>query len=139
MRACEVSASEINETAVVRTVSASNDCDGCLHVGARCPLWHLSAGRGQWPLLVGVLTDESGQDFHHRWVVSRGVAGDPLQGVDAADPHVEFVGAELFDRFGVAVGHLALLGDLKGSPSHPVVLGGKDQRPSSENARAECQ
>jgi hypothetical protein len=41
---------------------------------------------------------------------------DSLQGVGAADPYVELVGAELFDRLGVAVGHLALLGQLMGAP-----------------------
>ena len=66
----------------------------------------------QWPLLAGVLADERGQDLYDGRMVSGGVAGDALQGVDAADPHVELVGAELLDRLGVAVGHLPLLGQL---------------------------
>ena len=37
-------------------------------------------------------------------------AGHALQGVDAADAHVELVRAELLDGLGVTAGHLSLLG-----------------------------
>ena len=43
-------------------------------------------------------------------VVLCGVAGDALQGVDAANAHVKLVGAELLDRLRVAVGHLPFAG-----------------------------
>jgi hypothetical protein len=49
-------------------------------------------------------------------MISGGVAGDALQGIDASDAHVELVGAELLDCFGVAVGDLALLGQLERLP-----------------------
>jgi hypothetical protein len=57
---------------------------------------------------------DSGQDFHHRGVISGGVAGYSFQGVDGADAHVGLFGAKVLDRLGVAVGHLPLLSELDG-------------------------
>jgi hypothetical protein len=79
-----------------------------------------------------VFTDECGQNLHHGRVVSCGVAGDALQCEDAADTHVELIGAELLDCFGVAVGHLPFAGQSE-------VPRGEDQGRSSEQARAKCQ
>jgi hypothetical protein len=36
-----------------------------------------------------------------------GVAHQSLEGVEAAEPHLDLVGAELFDGLGVAIGELA--------------------------------
>jgi hypothetical protein len=113
VRAGKRGCAEVNCLAVASVLSAGNDRDGCLHLGARCPLWRLSAGFGHWPLLAGVLADERGQDFDHRRVVAGRVAGNAFQRVDAANAHVKLVGAELLDRLGVAVGHMPLLGQLK--------------------------
>ena len=63
-----------------------------------------------WPGLAGVLADEGGQHLHDGGVVPGGITADPLEGVDAADAHVELVRAELLDGLGVAVGHLPLAG-----------------------------
>src|SRR5271166_2801892 len=49
-----------------------------------------------------MLADERGEHLYHGRVVSRGVAGDALQGVDAADAYVELVRAELLDGLRVA-------------------------------------
>jgi len=38
-----------------------------------------------------MFADERGEHLHHDRVVPGRVAGDALQGVDAADAHVEFV------------------------------------------------
>ena len=43
-------------------------------------------------------------------MVSGGIAGDALQCVDAADPHVQFFGAKLLDRFGISIGYLTFAG-----------------------------
>jgi hypothetical protein len=40
-------------------------------------------------------------------MVSRGIVGDALQGVDAADGHIDGGGAELLDRLAVTVGDLS--------------------------------
>jgi len=56
------------------------------------------------------------EHLHHGQVVSRGVAGDAFDGVDAADAHVELVPAELLDGLGIAVGHLPLLSQLERAP-----------------------
>jgi hypothetical protein len=37
--------------------------------------------------------------------------GDALQGIDAAQPHVELVTAQLLDSLGIPVGDLSLLGE----------------------------
>jgi hypothetical protein len=65
-------------------------------------------------------------------VVSCGVASDTLQRVDAADAHVQLLGAELLDGLGVAVGHLPFAGQGE-------VPRGEDQGPGGEQARAERQ
>jgi hypothetical protein len=39
-------------------------------------------------------------------MIGEGVAGNAVQSVDAADPLVEFVGSELVDGFGMAIGQL---------------------------------
>jgi hypothetical protein len=49
-------------------------------------------------------------------MVSYGVAGDALQRVDAADPHVKLLGAELLDCLCVAVSDLPLLGQFERAP-----------------------
>jgi hypothetical protein len=85
-----------------------------------------------------VLADERGEHLHHGRVVSGRVAGDTLQGVDAADPHVEpLVRAELLDRLGVAVSDLPLLGQFEGAPRHGEVPRGEDQGSGGKQARAE--
>ena len=84
---------------------------------------------------VAVLSDEGTEYLDDRGVVSLGVDGDALKGVDAAQAHVEFIGgAELLDGLGVAVGELALLGE-------PVSTVGKNKparaaRPASPATRA---
>ena len=65
-------------------------------------------------------------------MVSCRVAGDAFQGVDAADTHVEFLGAELLDGLGITVGHLAFA-------RQGEVPRGEDQCPGGEQARAERQ
>jgi hypothetical protein len=103
-----------------------------------------------WQRLAGALTDECGEYLHHGGVVFCGIAGDPLKGVDAADAHVELIRAELLNGLGEAVGHLALLGQLMGAtlplisllritPQEVEIQGGKDQRPTGNQARAQCQ
>ena len=83
-------------------------------------------------------------------MVFGGIPGYPLEGVDAADPHVELVRAELLDGLGVTVGYLALLGQLMGAtlplisllritPQEVEIQGSKDQRPTGNQARAQCQ
>jgi hypothetical protein len=60
------------------------------------------------------------------------------------------VGAELLDRLGEPVGHLALLGQLIGAtlplislfritPQEVEIQGSEDQRPAGDQARAQCQ
>src|SRR5207249_4696431 len=56
-----------------------------------------------------VITYKRGQHLYHDGVVAGGVAGQPLQRVDAAQPHVQLVRAQLLDRFAESVGELALL------------------------------
>jgi hypothetical protein len=90
-------------------------------------------------LLVGTLTDERGQGFHHRGVVFGRIAGHTLQRIDTADTHVEPVGAELLDRLGVAVSHLPLLGEFDIAARQREVPGYVRQRPSREQAHAEGQ
>jgi hypothetical protein len=109
----EVYAAEANPPAVVFDVPPPNDGDGGLDVGTRGRLrrGRFERARGrcrprQW--LTGVLADARGQDLHHGGVVFRGVIGDPFQGVDAADGHVDCGGAKLFDRLGIAVGELSI-------------------------------
>jgi len=96
-----------------RTVRRPEDGGSGLYVGARCPLWWLCAWLGRWPLLAGVLPDECGEHLHHGRVVFGGIPGHPLEGVDAADAHVELVGAELLDGLGVAIGYLPLSGQVE--------------------------
>jgi hypothetical protein len=68
-----------------------------------------------------VLPDEGTQDLHHsRLVPLRGVLGEPFQGVDAAQAHVEVVAAQLLDGLGVAIGDVTLLGHLEGASGDPV-------------------
>ena len=57
-------------------------------------------------MLMRLLADEGGQDFHHGGVVSGRVSGEPLQRVDAACAYVEVAGAKLLDRLAVALGYL---------------------------------
>jgi len=77
-----------------------------------------------------MLADECGEHIHHGGMVSRGVADDALQRVDAADPHVELLGSELFDGLGVPVGHLSFAGQGE-------VPRCEDQGGGGEQARAE--
>jgi hypothetical protein len=119
-----------------------------LHIRARHPppagiAWLIIGYRR--PLLAGMLANERGQDFHHRWVVSGRVAGYSLQRVDAADTHVEFVGAELLDRLGVTVSHLPLLREFNSAARQfntaarqHKVPSRVHQRQSGEQACAEC-
>jgi hypothetical protein len=68
--------------------------------------WHSSVGRGLsrgWWVEGGVGADERGERFDDRRLVTRRVSHQPLEGVDAAEPHLELVATELFDRGGVAV------------------------------------
>jgi hypothetical protein len=84
-----------------------------------------------------VIADERGQHLHHRGVVWGAVPGDAFQSINAAYAHVELVGAELVDRFGVTVGHLPSFGQLKCSPRQPVVPAREQQGPSGEQACAQ--
>jgi hypothetical protein len=49
-------------------------------------------------------------------MVAGRIPGDAFQRVDAADADVEFVGAQVLDGLGIAVGHLPLLGQ-QGRPA----------------------
>ena len=71
---------------------------------------------GGRPRLAGVLPDECGEYLHHGGMVFGGIPGDPLEGIDAADAHVELVRAELLDGLGEAVGYLSLLGQFERAP-----------------------
>ena len=76
--------------AVVSGIPATDDSEGRLYVGARCPFWRIdAAGLGRWPLLAGVVADECSQDIHDGGMVGGRIVGDTLQRVDAADPHVD--------------------------------------------------
>ncbi|WP_142003797.1 hypothetical protein [Amycolatopsis cihanbeyliensis] len=55
--------------------------------------------------------DKGDEDFDDVVVVLGRIAQDVFGGVDAADADVQFSGAELFDGFGEAVGHLASAAD----------------------------
>jgi hypothetical protein len=57
-----------------------------------------------------MLPDKCGEHLHHGGVVFGGIAGDPLEGVDAADAHVDLLVAELLDGLGEAVSHLPFSG-----------------------------
>ncbi len=71
-------------------IPAPDHGNGGLNVGPVDRSWSRLAPEIWWrPLLVRVLADERGEHLHHGRVVSGGVAGDALQGVDAADAHVE--------------------------------------------------
>jgi hypothetical protein len=116
VRAGEVGVGEVNRLKVALRIPAPDHGNGRLNVGP-CPLpifW--TAGIWWRPLLAGMLTDERGEHLHDGRVVFGGIAGDPLEGVDAADAHVELVRAELLDGLGVAVRHLTLLGQLERAP-----------------------
>src|ERR1700730_14114779 len=45
-----------------------------------------------------VLPQVGGQDLHDRAVVLPRLTGNSLQGIDAPEPDIKFVAAELFDR-----------------------------------------
>ena len=50
-----------------------------------------------------MLTHERGKHLHHGRMVSRGVAGDTLQGVDTAETDVRLPAADLFNGLGIAI------------------------------------
>src|SRR5262249_22442260 len=111
IRAGKVRPVEVDPVSVATRLPTPDDCEGRLNVRPRRALIPRSVGPlGNWPLVVGVFPDERGEDLHHCGVVCGRVPGDALQGVYGTDSHIELVGAELLDRFGKAVGHLALLG-----------------------------
>ena len=91
VRAGEVRASEVEKQDVALCISAPGDYDSCLNVrsGLLSPLLRTFAIH--WPRLLGVLPDERGKYLHHGGMVFFGIAGDPLEGIDAADAHVELV------------------------------------------------
>lgn len=47
-------------------------------------------------------------------IIFGGIPGHPLEGIDAADAHVELVRAELLDGLGIAVSHLPFAGQGEG-------------------------
>jgi hypothetical protein len=98
------------ELDIAPRIPAADHGDGRLDVGSCQSLLIWIAGIWWRPRLAGVLTDERGEDLHHGRVVFGGITGDPLEGVDAADAHVELFGSELLDGLGVAVGHLPFAG-----------------------------
>jgi hypothetical protein len=69
-------------------------------------------------------------------------AGDALKGVDATNPYIKLVRAELLDCLGVPICHLGLLSKLERAPLS--VLGqfhhssGQDKVASSEDKRSNC-
>src|SRR6266498_2062908 len=78
--------------------------------------------------------------FHDGGVVSGGVSCDALQRIDAADAHVELVGAELLDRLDIPVGRLSLLGQLICAPRQDGVLRREYHRTCRPDEMArECQ
>ena len=113
VRAGEVRAGEVNRQDVALCISAADHGNGRLNVGPGQSFLFRTAGIWRRPRLAGVLADECGEYLHHGGVVFGGIPGDPLEGVDAADAHVELVRAELLDGLGVAVGYLPLLGQLE--------------------------
>ncbi len=56
----------------------------------------------------GMAADERGQDLPDRWSVDGRVAGDPLQRIDPAKPHIYLGMAELVDCPGKSLGDLPL-------------------------------
>lgn len=97
-----------------------------------------------------MLPHECREYVHYGGLVPGGVPGHALQGVNAADPHVELLGADLLDRLGVAVGHLSFLGEFERAPLPSIglfgvgpqeaeVQGGEYQRARREYSRSECQ
>ncbi len=103
-----------------REAATAKHRQACLRVrGPDLQLRHLSNRRGGDVLAGqarrpgGVAAHERGQHLADGGAVGGGVAGDSLQGVDAAEPHVELGVAELVDRAGEPLGDLALLGDLE--------------------------
>ena len=54
-----------------------------------------------------MLADERAKHLNHCWLICARVPGNALHGENAADPHVELVGADLLDRSTVEVGNLA--------------------------------
>jgi hypothetical protein len=79
-----------------------------------------------------VLADERGEHLHHGRMVFCGVPGDALQRVDATDPHVELVRAELLDGLRVAVSYLSFAGQMEGAR-------GEDQGHQGDQSGAERQ
>ncbi len=109
VRAGEVRAAEADALTVMGRVPAPDDCQGCLDVRSSPRLADRGlSGVGGWPRLMGVFSDEGCEDRHDRRVIPGRVSRDAFEGVDSADPHVQLVGADLLDRFGVSVGHLTL-------------------------------
>ena len=76
-----------------------------------------------------MVADECGEYLHHGRVVFCGITGNPLEGVDAADAHVELFGSELLDGLGIAVSYLPFAGQVE-------VPRREDQGPGGEQARA---
>jgi hypothetical protein len=60
-----------------------------------------------------VTANERGEHFGDGGAIVGGVVGDALQGVDAAEPHVQHGMAELVDGAGEPLGDLALTACLK--------------------------
>src|SRR5664279_4054884 len=62
---------------------------------------------GTTPEWTRVLADVGGKDFDDGGLVSRRVAHQSFEGVDAAEPHLDLVGAKLLHGFGVPVGEVS--------------------------------
>ena len=110
MCADKVGAGQVDSSHVVLHLPAPDHGNGRLNVGPRQS--HLIRIAAIWwrPLLTGVLPDERGEHLHHGGMIFGGIPSDPLEGVDAADAHIELVRAELLDGLGVTVRHLPLAG-----------------------------
>src|SRR6266567_11515 len=72
-------------------------------------------GQARWPW--GVAADEGGQHLADHGTVGGRVAGNSLQRVDPAKPHVKLDMAELVDRPGEPLRQLPLLRDLELLPT----------------------
>jgi hypothetical protein len=88
----EEPAAEVDPLAVISGIATPDDGEGGLYIWPHSALGRVSTELIiRWKRLAGMLTDKRAQDLHHSGVVPDRVAGHPLQGVNAADPHIEFV------------------------------------------------
>jgi hypothetical protein len=95
------------------------------------------AGRGWWNRPAGrVQADVGGEDLDDRGLVGGGVTHQPFEAEDAAEPHVDLVGAKLFDSLGVPVGQVAFPAQPVGASRVGEADTGAERRPGDDQAGA---